>query len=44
MVKGMTRLKEISENVAGDQLNVERCVKELLGRVHGDVPCDRVCV
>ena len=29
MVKGMTRLKEISENVAGDQLQVEKYVKEL---------------
>ena len=29
MVKGMTRLKEISENVAGDQLNVEKYIKEL---------------
>ena len=29
MVKGMTRLKDISENVAGDQLNVEKYVKEL---------------
>ena len=29
MVKGMTRSKEISENVAGDQLNVEKYVQEL---------------
>ena len=29
MVKGMSRMKEISENVAGDQLNVEKYVKEL---------------
>ncbi len=29
MVKGMTSLKERSENVAGDQLNVEQYVKEL---------------
>ena len=29
MVKGMTRLKEISENVVADQLNIERYVKEL---------------
>ena len=29
MVRGMTRLKEISENVVGDQLNTEKYVKEL---------------
>ncbi len=29
MVKGMTRLQEISENAAGDQLKVEKYVKEL---------------
>ncbi len=29
MIKGMTRLKEISENVAGGQLKVEKYVKEL---------------
>ena len=29
MVKGMSRLKEISENATGDQLNVEKYVKEL---------------
>jgi hypothetical protein len=29
MVQGMTRLMEISDNVAGDQLNVEKYVKEL---------------
>ena len=29
MVKGMTRLKEISENVETDQLNIEKYVKEL---------------
>ncbi len=29
MVKGMAKLKEISGNVARDQLNVERYVKEL---------------
>ncbi len=28
-VRGMARLKEISENVLGDQLNIERYVKEL---------------
>ncbi len=28
-VRGMSRLKEISENVAGDQLNAEKYVKEL---------------
>ncbi len=28
MAKGMTRLKEISENVVGDQLNVEKYVQE----------------
>ncbi len=28
-VKGMTRLKEISENVEKDQLNIEKYVKEL---------------
>ncbi len=28
-VKGMTRLREISENVAGDELNVEKYVKDL---------------
>ena len=29
MVRGMARLKEISENVFSDQLNIEKCVKEL---------------
>ncbi len=29
MVKGMTRLSEILENVAGDHLNVEKYVREL---------------
>ncbi len=29
LVRGMTSLREISENVAGDQLNVEKYVKEL---------------
>ena len=29
MVRGMSRLKEISENVVGDQLNTEKDVKEL---------------
>ena len=29
MVRGMARLKEISDNVLGDQLNTERYVKEL---------------
>ena len=29
MVRGMTRLQEISENVMGDQLNTERYVQEL---------------
>ena len=29
MVRGMARLKDISENVLGDQLNTERYVKEL---------------
>ena len=29
MVRGMARLKEISENVVGDQLNTEKYVKEL---------------
>ncbi len=29
MVKGMSRTKEISDNVAEDQLNVENYVKEL---------------
>ncbi len=29
MVRGMTRLREISENAAEDQLNVENYVKEL---------------
>ncbi len=29
MVKGMARLKEISENVVADQLNIEKHVKEL---------------
>ena len=29
MVRVMTRLSEISQNVAGDQLNVEKYVKEL---------------
>ncbi len=29
MVRGMARLREISENVLGDQLNTERHVKEL---------------
>ena len=29
MVKGMSRMKEISENIAGDRLNVERYAKEL---------------
>ncbi len=29
IVNGMTRLREISENVAGDQLNVEKYVKDL---------------
>ena len=29
MVRGMSRMKEISENVAGDQLNIEKYVKEL---------------
>ncbi len=29
MVKGMARLKDISEHVLGDQLNIERYVKEL---------------
>ncbi len=31
MVEGMTRLKEISGNTAGGQLNVEKYVKELSG-------------
>ncbi len=29
MVRGMTRLKAILENVAGDQLTIEKYVKEL---------------
>ncbi len=29
LVKDMTRLKEISENASGDQLNVEKYIKEL---------------
>jgi hypothetical protein len=29
MVRGMTRLKEISEDVAADRLNIEKYVKEL---------------
>ncbi len=29
MVRSMTRLRVISENVAGDQLNVEKYIKEL---------------
>ncbi len=43
MVKGMTRLKEISENV-GSERPIERrdVCQGALGRVHGNVPCDRV--
>ncbi len=29
MVRGMSRLKETSENVLGDQMNIEKYVKEL---------------